>query len=74
MDLLTWLRGSRTTSVRAVSVGLEQLHAAFAGTKHLQIEEREYRRRIGNPSRLVAGDPGENGPLDLPDSWKKETP
>ncbi len=71
MDLLTWMRGSRTTSVRAVGMGMELVHALFNGNKQVQVVEREHEKRVGKPSRISPGDPG---PIDLPDHWKRETP
>ncbi len=70
MSLLRRLRGERTTSVRAVGMGMELVHALFNGNKQVEIAEREHRRRTGTPSRLTAGDPG-TGPLDLPEDWKR---
>jgi hypothetical protein len=79
MGLLRWMRGNRTTSVRAVSMGMEMFHAVFNGNKATEIVERDARRRIGTPSRLSPGDPDDNpdldddgqGPLHLPDDWKR---
>lgn len=71
MGLLRRLRGERTTSVRMIGMGMELVHAMFNGNKHVQVVEREHRRRVGTPSRLSPGDPG-TGPLDLPEDWKRK--
>jgi hypothetical protein len=70
MGAMRWLRGGRTTSIRAVSLGLEMVHAVFNGNKVTQVSEREKERRVGTPSRLSPGDPGA-GPLDLPQDWRR---
>jgi hypothetical protein len=71
MSLMSRLRGGRTTSVRAVGMGMELVHALFNGNKHVQVAERELEKRVGTPTRLSPGDPGK-GPLDLPDDWKRK--
>jgi hypothetical protein len=77
MGLLRWMRGDRRTSVRALSMGMEMVHAVFNGNKATEIVERDTHRRIGTPSRLSPGDPDRDpdddgqGPLDLPDDWKR---
>lgn len=69
--MLEWFRGDRRTSVRAIGMGMELVHALFNGNKHVQVVEREAERRVGTPPRIAPGDPGE-GPLDLPPDWKRK--
>ncbi len=70
MGLLRFFRGDRKTSVRALGMSMELVHALFNGNKQVQVAEREQEKRVGKPTRLSPGDLTA-GPLDLPDDWRR---
>lgn len=63
MGLMRWMRGSDSASAGMIGAGLNELHAAFNGTKKTLVVERES-RALRRDDEAVEGDAGdEDSPL-----------